>query len=67
MKTEEADQNMLALVRDEHRFVFLFADKDVERLKQELGNMASDPESPFTWHDATQILNKVKELCPTTE
>lgn len=67
MKTEKAEKNVIVLQRGEQKFVFLFQDNHVERLKQELGNMASDPESPFTWHDATLALNKVKELCPATE
>ncbi len=36
--------NVLALVRDEHRFVFLYDDDSIDSLLATLSRYASDPE-----------------------
>ena len=53
---------MLALVRDEHRFVFLYDDRSIDTLLATLSDYASDPELEFTWHDAAMMAQRVRAL-----
>lgn len=54
--------NVLALVRDEHRFVFLYDDQSVETVLATLSQYAMDEELEFTWYDAAMMAQKVKRL-----
>ena len=54
--------NVLAMVRDEHRFVFLYDDKSVETVLATLSQYAMDSELAFTWHDAALMAQRVKRL-----
>ncbi len=54
--------NVLALVRDGHRFVFLYDDDSVETVLTTLGEYANDPELEFTWYDAAVLAQRVRRL-----
>ena len=54
--------NVLALVRDDHRFVFLYDDDSVDTLLATLSRYASDPELEFTWYDAAVMAQRVRCL-----
>ncbi len=54
--------NVLAMVRDEHRFVFLYDDQSVDTVLTTLSQYAVDPELTFTWHDAALMAQRVKRL-----
>lgn len=54
--------NVLALVRDEHRFVFLYDDNSIETVLATLSEYASDPELEFTWYDAAMMAQRVRAL-----
>jgi hypothetical protein len=54
--------NVLALVRDEHRFVFLYDDSSVETMLTTLSQYASDPELEFTWYDAGMLAQRVRRM-----
>lgn len=54
--------NVLALVRDEHRFVFLYDDNSIETVLATLSEYASDPELDFTWYDAAMMAQRVRAL-----
>ena len=54
--------NVLALVRDEHRFVFLYDDNSVETMLTTLSQYASDPELEFTWYDAAMLAQRVRRM-----
>lgn len=54
--------NVLALVRDEHRFVFLYDDQSVETVLATLSQYAMDDDLEFTWYDAAMMAQKVKRL-----
>lgn len=54
--------NVLAMVRDEHRFVFLYDDKSVDTVLATLSQYAMDSELEFTWHDAALMAQRVKRL-----
>ncbi len=54
--------NVLALVRDEHRYVFLYDDQSVREVLSQLSASASDPELDFTWYDAAILSQRVREM-----
>ncbi len=54
--------NVLALVRDGHRYVFLYDDNSIETVLSTLSDYASDPELDFTWYDAAVLAQRVRKL-----
>lgn len=54
--------NVIALVKDGERYVFLYDDQSVPQLLQTLGRYAADPELNFTWYDAAVLSQKVRRL-----
>jgi predicted transcriptional regulator len=58
----ERGVNVLALVKDGERFVFLYDDESYAQLLQTLGRYAADPELSFTWYDAAVLSQKVRRL-----
>ena len=63
--TESAMQrqvNVLALLKDGERYVFLYDDRSVPQLLQTLGRYAADPELSFSWYDAAVLSQKVRRL-----
>ncbi|MCA9026891.1 MAG: hypothetical protein KDA86_16920 [Planctomycetaceae bacterium] len=59
--------NVLALVKDGERYVFLYDEKSVSTLLQTLGRYAADPELNFSWYDAAVLSQKVRRLQSETE
>ncbi len=54
--------NVLALVKGEERYVFLYDDNHrVETLRM-LGRYAADPQLSFTWYDAAVMSKKIREI-----
>ncbi len=54
--------NVLALVKDGERYVFLYDEQSVATLLQTLGRYAADPELNFSWYDAAVLSQKVRRL-----
>lgn len=54
--------NVIALVKDGERYVFLFDQESAPQLLQTLGHYAADPELNFTWYDAAVLSQKVRRL-----
>lgn len=54
--------NVLALVKDSERYVFLYDEESSDSLMQTLGRYASDTELSFTWYDAAVLSQKVRKL-----
>lgn len=54
--------NVIALVKDGERYVFLYDDQSTPQLLQTLGRYAADPELNFTWYDAAVLSQKVRRL-----
>ena len=54
--------NVLALVRDGHRYVFLYDDDSIDSVLATLAEYASDPELEFTWYDAAVLSQRVRRL-----
>ncbi len=61
LKTVSTEINVLALVKGEERYVFLFDDDNrVETLRQ-IGRYAANPELSFTWYDAAVMSQKIRQ------
>ncbi len=54
--------NVLALVKDSERYIFLYDEDSAEELLQTLGRYASDKELSFTWYDAAVLSQRVRRL-----
>ncbi len=54
--------NVLALVKDGERYVFLYDEHSVAKLLQTLGRYAADPDLSFSWYDAAVLSQKVRRL-----
>jgi hypothetical protein len=56
------DINVLALVKGEERYIFLFDDGNRSEALRTLGRFASNPELSFTWYDAAVLSQKIRKL-----
>jgi hypothetical protein len=55
------DINVLALVKGEERYVFLYDDASRAETLRVLGRYASNPELSFTWYDAAVLSQKIRQ------
>jgi len=60
------DINVLALVKGEERYVFLYDDTSRAEALRVLGRFASNPELSFTWYDAAVLSQKIRQDEPRT-
>lgn len=60
--TMERGVNVLALVKDSERFIFLYDDESAESLLETFGRYAADPDLSFSWYDAAMLSQKVRRL-----
>jgi hypothetical protein len=54
--------NILALVKDSERYVFLYDAASGEELLDTLGKYASDDDLSFSWYDAAMLSQRVRRL-----
>lgn len=54
--------NVLALLKGQERFVFLYDDESADQLLQTLGKYAADPDLNFSWYDAATLSQRVRKL-----
>lgn len=59
--------NVLALVKGNERFIFLFDDQNRDETLRQLARFAADPELDFTWYDAAMLSRKIRDAVPTDE
>jgi hypothetical protein len=59
--------NVLALVKGEERYVFLFDDDNRAEALRTLGRFASNPELSFTWYDAAVLSQKIRQTAQREE
>ena len=52
--------NMIAMVKDDERFVFLYDDRSPSELLRTFGQYAADPELNFSWYDAAVLSQRVR-------
>ena len=55
------DINVLALVKGEERYIFLFDDQHRSDALRTLGRFASNPELSFSWYDAAVLSQRVRQ------
>ncbi len=55
------DINVLALVKGDERYVFLYDDANRAETLRTLGRYASNPELSFTWYDAAVLSQKIRQ------
>ncbi len=58
--------NVVALVKDAERYIFLYDNESAPALMQTLGRFAGDPELSFSWYDAAVLSQKVRRLSHET-
>jgi len=65
-KRVSQDVNVLALVKGEERFIFLYTDSNKSETLRTLGRFASDPELNFTWYDAAVLSQQLRQRQATS-
>ena len=58
------DINVLALVKGDERYVFLYEDDRRAETLRTLGRFASNPDLSFTWYDAAILSQKIRRSQP---
>ena len=56
------DINVVALVKGEERYIFLFNDGQKSETLRTLGRYASDTKLSFSWYDAAVLSQKVRTI-----
>ncbi len=60
------DINVLALVKGNERYIFLYDDASRAEALRTLGRYASNPELSFSWYDAAVLSQKIRQsVAPT--
>ena len=54
------DINVLALVKGDERYIFLFDDHHRSDALRTLGRFASNPELSFSWYDAAVLSQRIR-------
>jgi hypothetical protein len=54
--------NVIALVKDKERYIFLYDQESAPALLQTLGRFAGDPDLSFSWYDAAVLSQKVRRM-----
>jgi hypothetical protein len=54
--------NILALVKGNERYIFLYDDKSKAETLCMLGRFASNPDLSFTWHDAAVLSHRIRKF-----
>src|SRR5207253_8622185 len=55
------DINVLALVKGEERYIFLYDDEHKSDALRTLGRFASNPELSFSWYDAAVLSQRIRQ------
>lgn len=61
------DINVLALVKGEERYIFLFDDDHRSEALRTLGRFASNPELSFSWYDAAVLSQRLRQTPETDQ
>lgn len=59
--------NVLALVKGNERYVFLFDDDNRVEMLRQFGRFAANPDLSFTWYDAAVMSQKVRQATQQAE
>lgn len=58
----ERGVNVVAMVKDSERYIFLYDNESTSTLLQTFGRFAGDPELSFSWYDAAVLSQRVRRL-----
>jgi hypothetical protein len=61
------DINVLALVKGQERYIFLYDDSQRAEALRVLGRYASNPELSFSWYDAAVLSQKIRQMGSETK
>ena len=61
------DINVLALVKGNERYIFLYDDASRAEALRTLGRFASNPELSFSWYDAAVLSQKIRHAATAAE
>lgn len=61
------DINVLALIKGEERYIFLYDDDSRAETLRMLGRYASNKDLSFTWYDAAVLSQKIRRNQPVAE
>ena len=61
------DINVLALVKGQERYIFLYDDSQRAEALRVLGRFASNPELSFSWYDAAVLSQKIRQMGATKQ
>ena len=61
------DINVLALVKNKERYIFLYDDDNRAETLRTLGRYASNPDLSFTWYDAAVLSQKIRQTALQTQ
>lgn len=59
--------NVLALIKGEERYIFLYDDSNRTETLRTLGRFAADPQLSFSWYDAAVLSKKLREMAAEEE
>jgi hypothetical protein len=62
-----SEVNVVALVRGEEQYIFMFDEDNRTETLRMLGRFAADPELSFTWYDAAILSQRIRELMPASQ
>jgi hypothetical protein len=62
-----SEVNVVALVRGEEQYIFMFDKKNRTDTLRMLGRFAADPELSFTWYDAAILSQRIREIMPASQ
>jgi len=65
LPTIDTDINVLALVKDEERYVFLFDDDNRTETLRQIGRYAANPDLSLTWYDAAVLSQRIRRVTTT--
>ncbi|HEX6984038.1 MAG TPA: hypothetical protein VF170_01620 [Planctomycetaceae bacterium] len=54
--------NVIALVKDGERYVFLYDESSADALLRQFGRYASDESLSFSWYDAAVLSQRVRRM-----
>ena len=58
------DINVIALVKGNERYVFLFDDHSQDEVLRSMARHAANPDLTFSWYDAAVLGQKVRQNTP---
>lgn len=59
--------NVLALVKGNERYVFLFDDNNRTETLRQIGRYAANPDLSFSWYDAAVMSQKIRQTVQAAE